>query len=682
MLFRTRTSLGLLLKLFRYGVALPIALNACSDGTAPSDAKLKSPQMPSLAVVYDNAINQADSYVAEDVSSVESATLEFSSPTYDPVVDDMVYSMELPTESESDHIEGGYGYDGSTLINMYNWGAEDYNSNIASAKIVNDAVTYLDAAGNVIPTLEPTLFTDVIATTTVNSIGSGPGGGGGRYCPEGSNDCCPPTADQCPGMNMLVGDGPSRPINVTRPTAVDTTDGVLVTIPIDEAGGRRGQLRKFYKKRDQQWVLLTEDEQTEQTLGSATLKSKIHRDHTKYVFHSNAEKDKARAEWKKNHTAARPIRASGGDPLARFTRPRITAPGVAQNARMSVPQARPDYFVDGGPGQGLVLVHGVISDETTWSRMEPWLTGDLSQYAFSRILVPSLNWRQPIRDQAADLEGRASVVGPNALFIGHSLGGLVSRRTGQANLVQQEPLVKGVVTIDSPHQGAIIAKALNFVDYQNLINNLRSSAFIKYCNKTAIACILDAAAAQSMVTDLSIAFSPSNGSAADLRPGSSSVQSFNSAYEPFIRGGIQNRIEGRFKWARLYGDKDHLPEEPWGGRWDQRLTSQFFLTMRHCHNAWWLGPGLTGPCGLVYSTILHLDQSFERHIDPSQAGSDGIVTVPSQNYPNTPSNSGAPRNFILLDGDSHVGALKTAAVRDGVLNQILPFYGLPHKPGR
>src|SRR5207253_8088262 len=55
-------------------------------------------------------------------------------------------------------------------------------------------------------------------------------------------------------------------------------------------------------------------------------------------------------------------------------------------------------------------------------------------------------------------------------------------------------------------------------------------------------------------------------------------------------GGVQNTIDSRFKWARLYGDKDHNPEEPWGRRWDQRLTSQFFLTMRHCHNAWWF-PG-------------------------------------------------------------------------------------------
>gem|GEM_PF-6894422 len=95
-----------------------------------------------------------------------------------------------------------------------------------------------------------------------------------------------------------------------------------------------------------------------------------------------------------------------------------------------------------------------------------------------------------------------------------------------------------------------------------------------------------------------------------------------------------------------------------------------------------MGPGVTSVCGLVYSAILHLDETFERHIDPTYSGSDGIVTYPSQLYPNTPSTVGPPRNWRIKDGDSHVGALKTLQTRDGILVQILPFYGLPHKPGR
>jgi len=309
--------------------------------------------------------------------------------------------------------------------------------------------------------------------------------------------------------------------------------------------------------------------------------------------------------------------------------------------------------------------------------MEPWLTGSLSPYAFTKILVPSLQWRQNISQQAADLQGRASVVGVNALFIGHSMGGLVSRKVGQANPTYPGSLVKGVVTIDSPHQGLVIAKALNWVDYQNLINNLRSSAFVKYCGNNFLGCLLDAAAGEGAASDISTSFDPANGSAADLQPNSAGLQSLAGANEPFIRGGVQNTIDGRFKWARLYGDRDHNPEEPYGGRWYQRVTSQFFLTMRHCHNAWWF-PG-SSLCGKVYSTILHIDEVFERHIDPTHAGSDGIVTYPSQIYPNTPSTVGPPRNFRIVDGDSHVGVLKTVSVREAILRQILPYYGLPPK---
>ncbi len=188
-MLKTSKDLAHGMRLSRHWVLLAALLAACSDGTMPTDTKhSKSPPMPALAVLYDGQINPVDSYVAEDVSSTESAVLEFSSPVYDPEVDGMVYSMQLPTEYESDHVEGGYGYDGSTRINSYNWGGEEYNSGLASSTLINDVLTFYDAAGNAIAPLAPTVFTESIGTTTVNSIGSGPGGGGG-YCPESHPDC-------------------------------------------------------------------------------------------------------------------------------------------------------------------------------------------------------------------------------------------------------------------------------------------------------------------------------------------------------------------------------------------------------------------------------------------------------------------------------------------------------------
>ena len=279
-------------------LALAVVASACSDTTVPTEARLKTPPIPAFAVVYDGSINQADSYVAQDITTTQSAVLQFSTPTYDPVVDDMVYSMQLPTESESDHIEGGYGYDGSTRINEYNWGGEEYNSGIASITIINDVLTYYDASGNPMESVDPTAFTSLAGTSTVNSIGSGPGGGGG-YCPETDPNCGPVLE-----TNVLVGEATTQPSVVrARASSENTAEGgVLVTIPID-AGGRRGELKKLYRKRQDQWVLLTEDEQTEETFGKMTLKSTVHRDHTKYLFHVNKEKNIERAEWKKNHPA-------------------------------------------------------------------------------------------------------------------------------------------------------------------------------------------------------------------------------------------------------------------------------------------------------------------------------------------------------------------------------------------
>lgn len=311
--------------------------------------------------------------------------------------------------------------------------------------------------------------------------------------------------------------------------------------------------------------------------------------------------------------------------------------------------------------------------------MEPWLTGSGSPYRFSKIFVPTLPWQSNFETQAAELKGRASVLGTDAVFIGHSQGGLISRRVGQYNASYPSSLVKGVVTIDSPHDGASIAKVLVFSDYEQLIRNLLSRAFVKYCAKTMVACYLDAAAAQAAIADLKASFNPNNSSTIDLKPRSAALNALNSTTENFIRAGIGNNVLGRFKWARLSGDKDHNPEEIWGGRYVQLVTNFFFLSLRSCKKQWWLGSDHTFPCAQVYSTILHLDDAFERFVDPAHKGSDGIVPNPSQLYPNTYSPVSSALNFSIRDGDSHVGALKTVAVREAILRQALPRYGLPLK---
>src|SRR5207249_9458037 len=125
--------------------------------------------------------------------------------------------------------------------------------------------------------------------------------------PESDPSCSPPME-----MSVSVGERSNpRSAGLGRPSSSSTVDGsVLVTIPID-TNGRHGELKKLYKKRDGQWVLLTEDEQTVQTFGTTIVRFTIHRDHKKYVFHVNSDKEKERAEWRRNHPAGTPTRVAG-----------------------------------------------------------------------------------------------------------------------------------------------------------------------------------------------------------------------------------------------------------------------------------------------------------------------------------------------------------------------------------
>jgi pimeloyl-ACP methyl ester carboxylesterase len=606
--------------------------------------------------------------VADDADFAISNTLSFSTPTYDPVADAQVMSLDLGTRYESQHIEGGYSTDGSTLINEWNYGDQDFVGSAASVHINNDNATVYDAYGNVVPNYDDAALSSYTGST-INTIDANSGA-----CPESHPECNPPM-----DMSISVGSGAGAMTYSARPSLQYQGENVLVTIPISDpegsasSKGPHGELRKLYTKRHGQWVLITEDETTQETFGTITLNTSLHVEHKNYSFHDNPAMDAERAAWRKTHknvataSMATPTRTSSALMPAIQ---RITVP----------PSPRRDIVENGGPGQGVVMQHGVASSEATWSMMKPWLTGPSSPFVITKVLVPSLQWQYGVATQAADLESRASWVGPDAVFIGHSMGGLVSRRVGQDNASYPGSLVKGVISIDSPHQGATIAKSLRYlVDYQRLNSDLRSISFLKACNHGwAWICAWSTYAQSGAVDEMNTQFDASYESSNDLLPGSSALQNLNARNEPFLRAGITNNVQGRFKWARLVGDFTEGPSEVGLGRSLQSKISSVFLNLRHCSHMWWLGPA-AGFCKLIYLHVLLFDETFQHYIDPQNSGSDGVVTDPSQTYPNTPTSSGqgAPLNFTIADGESHVGALKSTVVRDIILQRAFPAFNVP-----
>jgi pimeloyl-ACP methyl ester carboxylesterase len=102
--------------------------------------------------------------------------------------------------------------------------------------------------------------------------------------------------------------------------------------------------------------------------------------------------------------------------------------------------------------QPIVLVHGFISDGSTWASAEARLRGEFNV----RPTRPTLPWGHAFNDQTQVL--RSSVAAApwaypdTTVFVGHSNGGLISRELNR----QGQPM-KAIVTVGTLHQGAPLA---------------------------------------------------------------------------------------------------------------------------------------------------------------------------------------------------------------------------------
>ena len=101
-----------------------------------------------------------------------------------------------------------------------------------------------------------------------------------------------------------------------------------------------------------------------------------------------------------------------------------------------------------------VFIHGFNSDGSGWSGTAE----RLRSMTLIAPMAPNLSWRQPFRDQVAELN-RTSPYGSlpgSTIAIGHSNGGLAAREWSKTRRLS------GVVTIGTPHRGAPILPQIGY----------------------------------------------------------------------------------------------------------------------------------------------------------------------------------------------------------------------------
>ena len=140
--------------------------------------------------------------------------------------------------------------------------------------------------------------------------------------------------------------------------------------------------------------------------------------------------------------------------------PRPLIEEVPEESPQPPPAPQPVSCVFGGArvnttGPRIALQHGVLTDACTWgSAYGPNLFQRGANLRALRVSQTASD--QPYADQAASLNAQlqATQVGP-WVVVGHSNGGIVARK---AHALYGSARVSGIVTMDSPNQGATITQ--------------------------------------------------------------------------------------------------------------------------------------------------------------------------------------------------------------------------------
>jgi hypothetical protein len=331
--------------------------------------------------------------------------------------------------------------------------------------------------------------------------------------------------------------------------------------------------------------------------------------------------------------------------------------------------------------------------------------------------------KDALQSQTNDLE---STVGAGAnIVIGHSQGGLIARRLGQ----QRPDLVSGVISISSPHAGALIAN----LGPAHVASRLRGAIEGQYCAAGFMCELLNITLRETLRATITYgAFDAVYPVGADNRPGSAFLNNLNSQYEPFQRASIENSVPQRWAIFRLVGDAISSrtnvqygirPQgQTWANRADDVYWAGWFLydlgaQIQYATDPWnqgyscygyTYGPSFgTPPCYDQYDTYFgnYYDYAYQSywdaiadflmslgsHItgtmnyidwtwtDMTTAGgtTDGFIEFWRQDYPNTPG-AYVPDSYPIYNGDSHTGETASPFVKDQLFF-VLRLWGVQEK---
>jgi pimeloyl-ACP methyl ester carboxylesterase len=687
------------------GLWIALVAGGCGDeATAPR------PSAPTLrGAVLDAEIDPSDSYVV--VEATESGELEATSDEamLHPESGELVTSFVTTVPTDTFVFQTGFTSSGVVVARtQFRPDPVDGigDDSIAVTRMVGTSITDLTAEVVVVPvpeddTLEGPDPLAIIPVFTGNTLidavapykdpaeGGGGGGGGNEDCSvivcEMGLRVAPDVAASEVGIpklhgrtRLLVRDANRYEFELTvDPTADESARGLT----------RRTQ-RTAYTRRDGQWLL--ESLESDETLALAGRSLRSHRTlRLRYIaVRRNRMQDQARERQStvRADRARRPVKAR-----QRFAPRRLD---LTTSLPTVVSDCAPGYSSPGRGGSNILVVfqHGFMSSACTWTELEPVVN---TQYRLAGTLVPSLPWGEPYDAQATLLRRQLDErPDKRILLIGHSNGGIISRRTAQPAVLYSDhgadagllPPLFGVITLNSPHLGApamdypaaavrATARGLAWPVQQKLC------PFERGCGSATDAMNGVAQWIYEMNRDHAGVFQ-------DMRTTGPFRVRIQEPAESFPRVAIISHSPKKWMWARMVGDMNCGPMgKVCGGRalwtrtnrWYKHLKKSALLNAVASAGFAVLAPftdGATGSLavyfgkgalqdGVKLTWLVGFDKFYRRFIAGGD-DSDGIVPASSQTWPRL-----AGDRLIHIDkADSHSGSTKSPFVQAAMLRLL------------
>lgn len=325
-------------------------------------------------------------------------------------------------------------------------------------------------------------------------------------------------------------------------------------------------------------------------------------------------------------------------------------------------------------GDGLVLAHGILSDACTWYRMEKNRIG--THYAWGQRVVENTTSTAPYDTQRDELIAKMPTSTTNYVLIGHSNGGIVSRRVAQLAKATGARSVRGVITVGSPHLGAPLVDGPLGPAVALLTAAGTARAWLCASNKRGCGEVQALTSGNGLV-QYANSISNTGPLSSQLSPTSAFRNTLASGSEPFIKSAVVSHSPNRWLFMRLLGDRQCYPDDPTcGGRARAAGTDRFYRHLRRTA----IISAITGTMASLFGATVPLaGPAFELAIEAGgmmvfldmvdkatrlwvirSNDSDGVVPASSQFYPNVPLNL----QQQIFGADTHVGETSSPQVGD------------------